>query len=184
MHIETKYRTNYVHNKLHYYYVFYLIASEETLGGVDSKCKYYPKFFCFNSIDSLILIPKKVGPAIDSDGWDENSVASKSLMGDNILNMDMEEEAVKINRVEQQHNKNLENNASNKVMAQTKFPAKTHLDVKKKCDGNSLAGSSKKVKNPEQLMKILAKCNKPTRLAGSSSCEKLLVRMKTTSILN
>ncbi len=69
-------------------------------------------------------------------------------------------------------------------MTQTKFPAKTHLDVKRKCDGNSLAGSSKKAKHPEQLMKILAECDKPTRLAGSPSHGKLPVRMKKTSILN
>ncbi len=142
---------------MHYYCVLYLIVPEETLGGVDSKC---------------------------SDGWDENSVGSISLTGDNILDMDMEEEAVKINRVEQQHNKNLENKASNMVMAKTKFPAKTRLDGKRKCDGNSLAVSSKKAKNPEQLMTILAKGNKPIKLAGSPSRGKLPVRIKNFHFLN
>ncbi len=145
------------YDKLHYYCVLYLIVPEQTLGRVDSKC---------------------------SDGWDENSVCSISLTGDNILDMDMEEEAVKINRVEQQHHKNLENKASNKVMAQIKFPAKTRLDRKRKCDGSSLAGSSKKEKNPEQLKTILDERNKPISLAGSPSHGKLPVKMKKTSILN
>ena len=65
---------------MHYYCVLYLIVPEETLGGVDSKC---------------------------SDGWDENSVGSISLTGDNGLDVDMEEETVKMKRVEQQRNKNL-----------------------------------------------------------------------------